>query len=260
MSSKSSFAREKHWLLREKYAGKEDQRYFDDVKRLSSGEPLDYVIGYSHFLRCKIDLSFRPFIPRPETEWWVENEIRKLKSKSKKNFEILDAFAGSGCIGIAILKHAPNATVHFIEKNPDFIKQIKKNIALNKISKKRYKIFHRDLKKDNLPIKKYDHIFSNPPYIPFSKKTGVASSVLRFEPKDALFAADNGLFYIKRLVDDARMRLSPGWTLVFEFDSRTKKELENILKKKKKNGLISSFSFSKDQYNRWRTAEISYTI
>ena len=118
---KSSKLKDIDVLIREKYNNslkkKKDYSSFKkDVLRLKSGEPLEYVMGFSYFLGCRIDLSLKPLIPRQETEFWVEKAIKRIKTR-KKSLICLDIFAGSGCIGIALLKHIKASRVDFSENS-----------------------------------------------------------------------------------------------------------------------------------------------
>lgn len=199
------------------------------------------------FGHCDIDLSLRPFIPRPETEYWVHEAIKTL---ARKKLKILDAFAGSGCVGIALLKNLPNAHVDFLEKDPKLKKQIRLNLQKNSIKKSRAKIIVGNL--DALPRKKYSYIFANPPYINLKKKYTVQKSVLNYEPHDALFAKDRGLYYIKRLIKLAPKVLVPEGKMFIEFGAGQKHALEKFVKKRE-----ARWKFSKDQYSRWRVLQIS---
>jgi len=268
--------REKKWLLVEKYGvknerdlvGEKSEAFFADLKRLKNGEPLAFVIGFVDFLTCKIDLKYKPLIPRPETEYWVnifiKNNLKNRKNKNGKvqpcsdknannNYEnkiqILDLFSGSGCIGISILKKCQNCQVDFGEKNPKFIKQIKKNLKLN-LTKNRascYKIFKTDIFSGVPKNKKYDFILTNPPYIPKNKKNTVQTSVLNYEDYSSLFADDNGLFFVKKIIKNGFNFLKPNGKIYIEFDHRQKKKIEEHLKKNK-----IKFNFQKDQYKKYR--------
>ncbi|HBA52799.1 TPA: hypothetical protein DCY68_03330, partial [Candidatus Azambacteria bacterium] len=217
-----------------------------DIQRLQKGEPVAYVIGFVDFLGCKIDLSFRPLIPRPETEFWTEKAIEDIEKSGRKKVRCLDIFAGSGCIGVAVLKHAPVAVVDFAEKEKKFLEQIKLNARLNNLSPKRRKFIQSDIFSNISGI--YDYIFANPPYVAKRKNAVVQKSVLEWEPAGAIFGGRNGLFYINKFLKQARGHLKPEGKIYMEFDSRQKNEIAGILKRLG----YGNVNFYKDQYGRWR--------
>ncbi|MFH1565936.1 MAG: peptide chain release factor N(5)-glutamine methyltransferase [bacterium] len=241
------------WLLSEKYNNKLTSKAWEDIHTLKKGEPIDYLIGYKDFLSCRIDLSKKPLIPRPETEYWVNEILEKFVSKkfvskqTPKNPRFLDIFSGSGCIGIAILKHLAGATVVFSDSEDNCIKQIKINCKLNKINIKRYKVLKSDVF-DNFPKKeKFDCIFANPPYIP-THSTNIQDSVLLNEPAASLFGGNDGLKYIHKFLKCAKNYLSKNGKIFMEFDHPQKNKVEELLKKYGYTG----YTFKKDQFNRWR--------
>ncbi|MFH2109465.1 MAG: methyltransferase, partial [Patescibacteria group bacterium] len=140
--------KEIRWLLKEKYHWTEVEillnkrlmspKEIRDLKRLEQGEPVAYVIGKTEFLGCTIDLSLKPLIPRPETEYWV-NQVMKGKNRvlpesgSTRMVKALDLCCGSGCIGIALLKHLSNISVDFVDIDDNALKQTEINLKLNLI-------------------------------------------------------------------------------------------------------------------------------
>lgn len=240
------------WLLRDKYYGEKTDAFNADVKRIEKGEPIDYVIGFSRFLGCDIDLSSRPFIPRPETEFWTEKAIEEMKLK--ESVRCLDLCAGSGCIGVAVLKNIPIAHVDFAEINENFCKQIELNCRKNYIEKNRFQIFHSNLFESfgAAQDKQYDFILSNPPYVATNLPDRVEQSVKNFEPAGALWSGSDGLEDIKRLLADAHAHLTESGVLYIEFDSLQKNAIEEIMKTLPYRG----HEFFKDQFDRWRYVRI----
>ena len=244
-----SFSKEIRWLLEEKYQGKKTPAFLRDLKRLKKGEHIDYLIEWKSFLNCKIDLRYRPLIPRVETEYWAEEAILKIKNK-KARINCLDIFAGSGCIGIAFLKHIAGARVDFAEKEKKFCKQIVFNAKLNKVGRSRYRVIQSDVFSK---VKgKYDYIFANPPYLAESRRQKVQKSVLAQEPHGALFGGKDGLKYIRLFLSQTKEFLTKNGVIYLEFDSFQKREIEKLFKKLN----YSTWQFHKDQYGKWRYAVI----
>ncbi len=245
--------REINWLLEEKYQGHLTKKAQKDIAKLKKGFPLDYLIGQREFLGAVIDLHNHPLIPRTETEFWTEKLIQKLKKHPHKKMSALDIFAGSGCIGIALLKNIPWVKVDFAEQNKKFIQQIETSLRLNHIPKQRYNLILSNVfQKIN---HQYDLIIANPPYLSHKRKNLIQKEVLKFEPSSALFAKENGFFFIQQFIQQVKNYLYDQGVFYMEFDSCQKKAIEQLLKK---SGL-NNYHFQKDQYRRWRWVEVIYS-
>lgn len=204
---------EKDWLLEEKYHGKECPEFFTDIKRLKKDEPIAYIIGNIPFINSEIYLDSHPLIPRTETEFWVEKIIKKINTTQP--IKILDLCAGSGCIGIALLKNISSCIVDFAEIETKHHLTIQKNITINKIKEERTFITGGNLFEN---IKnKYDYIFTNPPYINKSLER-TDKNVDTHEPHIALYAEDNGLKIIKKIIKKALVYLTETGVMYIEHE------------------------------------------
>lgn len=231
------------FLLRDKYKGNWQKEFLVDAERIKEGEPVDFVIGWMPFLNCVIDLRYRPLIPRPETEYWTELAIKEIGNR--KDVKVLDIFSGSGAIGIAVLKNCKNARVDFGEYEPDLVKQITFNIKLNKLEKRKSKVFKSDVFKN---IKgKYNFILANPPYIPLARKKKVHPSAVKYEKPSSLWGGKDGLYFIKKFLAEAKEHLLPNGQIWMEYDAPEKSKIEKICKAE---GYVALMR--KDHYGRYR--------
>lgn len=235
--------REVEWLLREKYKGKETPEFKVDIRRLEAGEHIAYVIGFVEFLGAKIDLSLRPMIPRPETEYWVEKAIAELKGKSEE-LRVMDTFAGSGCVGISVLRHVPEANVEFLERDKKLLSQIKNNLEINRIHPKRAKIYHSDV--FSAASGSYDAILANPPYVHEEGLTAEAKRELSVEPRKALYAKDWGFFYVQKVLEESPKLLQEGGVLYCEVGEEQEKRVFQF------KSLYREFEIRHDQYSKPR--------
>ena len=223
---------EEQWLLAEKYRGEPSEAFFADCKRLALGEPLGYLIGHVPFLDCKIWLDSRPLIPRPETEYWVEEAIAEIKTvtPSSESPRVLDLCAGSGCIGMAVAADIPDARVDFSEIDAAHLPTIEKNIEENNIAPERVRIKHTNLFEAFDGV--YDFILSNPPYIDMDLER-TDTNVLEHEPYIALSGGLAGLEVIQKIIEEAPKHLERHGQLWIEHEPEQSVAIRNLAREHK---------------------------
>ena len=209
------FDRQVEKLLKEKYSGVESEGFYADSVRIRTGEPYEYVLGYTDFLDARIDLSDRPMIPRLETAFWVNRAIEELRQKTGP-LRLADTFSGAGNVGVALLKHLPNAMVDFSEFDENLKPQIEKNILINELDLSRA---HVVMDSDVRGLTgTYDAILAVPPYVPYEALPDLDPEMIDYEPHLAFFAHDNGHEFHKILIEKAWDMLNEGGTLYMEAD------------------------------------------
>ncbi len=257
MLKPNTYKQEIYWLLKEKYGYTGSQLYDqeidinpqiqDDINRIQTGEPLAYVIGFTTFITCQIDLSLRPLIPRPETEFWVKRVINQYMDLSIP-INVLDMCCGSGCIGLSILKHIPLSNVDFVDIDDRALSQTKINLEKNNIDHNRYSLIRSNLF-TRLATKRYHLILVNPPYLPTNSQT----FELSFEPPSALYSGTDGLGIIKKIIREFSHHLYPAGQLFLEFDSPQKTAIEEFCSK---NRTQAEFYF--DQFGQLRYLRLTH--
>ena len=178
-------------------------KYHFALKRLLSGEPLQYVLGYAWFLDLKLLVDNRVLIPRPETEELVRLVV---SHNTLVNPRILDVGTGSGCIALALKKLIPGAHVTAVDVSDDALSVAKKNAAMHSIDVEFASVDILSSK----PEGRFDIIVSNPPYIPQQEQTTMNARVIEHEPHLALFTSDDdALIFYRRLMELSAECLTP---------------------------------------------------
>lgn len=215
----------KQKILDEKYHGVESDDYRADCARLDAHEPWEYILGYADFLGCHIDLSYTPMIPRDETAFWVEKVIVEWKDKGP--LTALDLYAGSGNIGIALLKHLPESHVTLNELDANLVPQMAKSIEMNGIDAARATLVAGDsLEKIEST---FDVICANPPYVD-PRREGEMDPEMRYEPHIAFFGdSPDGFGHHRELIREGKKYLTDRGVLYGEFDMTQAEEIKKLL-------------------------------
>ncbi len=198
------------------------------VKRLEQGEPIQYVLGWTWFAGLKFNVRSGVLIPRPETEWLVDNVCAHPAPSNNRPLRILDIGTGSGCIALSIKQRLPEAYVEAWDISTEALsiaadnarslsldivlrQQDALNITPNVLS---------TAPNDNSAVPDspfWDVIVSNPPYICERERTDMARNVLEHEPSTALFVPDTDpLLFYRAITRYAIGSLNDGGRLLFE--------------------------------------------
>lgn len=179
------------------------------ISNRQAGQPVAYIMGVKEFWGMEFKVNESVLIPRPDTETLIE-VVNNLYNSDQK-FRFLDLGTGSGCIGITIAKIFPNCAGVLVDKSVDALNIAQEN-ALNIGVQDQLKFVESDWF-DSLEDQKFDLIVSNPPYID-PDWPDVES--IKYEPKTALFAEENGLESYKNIAVEVRNYIASNGKIVLE--------------------------------------------
>ncbi len=196
-----------------------EELYSEFLKRRLAGEPLAYIVGEKEFWSRSFKVGKGCLIPRPETELVVEEALRLLSDHLSTRPRILDLGTGSGCIGITLALELVQADkeiepiVVASDISWEALAYARKNILLHKADRWVTPLlcdWMECFRKDSFEL-----IVSNPPYIGDHEREFLQKE-LSFEPEEALFSGDEGLFHVKKLLEEAHSLMVKGGALVVE--------------------------------------------
>jgi release factor glutamine methyltransferase len=196
-----------------------DPRYWDDVARRVSREPLQHITGRAFFRYLELEVGPGVFVPRPETEVMTGWAIDALGEMDVAEPVVADLGTGSGAIALAIAQEVPGTQVHAVEADPLARQWAERNIARCAAAAPHTAgrvTLHGDDFATALPDLSgaVDLVISNPPYIPVG--AGVPPEVGEYDPATALWGGEDGLDAIRVVESVARRLLRPGGLVAVE--------------------------------------------
>ena len=173
----------------------EEKTFLDLLQKRKKRYPIAYITKSKEFYGFEFYVDERVLIPRPETEFVVE-ETLKIANKIKAK-KIVDVGTGSGCISISLSKLL-NINIFASDISNDALK-------VAKINARKHGANVEFIVADGIDWigKKVDIIVSNPPYVSEEEYKNLSDDV-KFEPKNALTAKNNGLAFIQYLLKKAK--------------------------------------------------------
>ena len=199
-----------------------EEQFFDLLDRRLNFEPLQYLTGVAGFRYLNIEVGPGVLVPRPESELLVEAVLQHIENLPAP-VSVIDLGAGSGALSLAIATEAPTTRVIAVEKSPEALVWLKKNVS---VIAENVRVVEGDVA-DVLPGIKCDVVIANPPYVPDAQP--LPRDVAAFEPHVALFGGPTGMEIPKIFIAAASRLLKSGGVLVIEHTEEQGPAIADVL-------------------------------
>ena len=208
--------------LSEQISKEIEDKYFSLIeKHIKEDVPLSHLVGFEYFYDRKYKVTKDVLSPRMETEELIYKVIEYVKASNKNKFKILDLCTGSGIIAITLKKELEQVSVDVIASDisEEAIEVAKENAQSHDAT---IKFIKSDI--FNNIDDKFDIIVSNPPYIDRKDEVTMLDNVLKYDPHLALFAEEEGLYFYRKIIEQAKDYLKENGVMFFEigYDQKDK--------------------------------------
>lgn len=186
-------------------------KFEDAIRRRSTREPFQYIIGKQEFYGLDFLVDSGVLIPRPETEILVEAAVDVLANCVDPRF--CEIGVGSGCVSVSLLVNVPKAEAVASDVSTAALAFARKNAEMHGVSG-RLELVESDL--FEFIRGRFDLLVSNPPYVPAEDIEALQPEVRDFEPHLALSGGRGGLDIITRIANESPQYLKPRGRLMME--------------------------------------------
>lgn len=233
--------------MSEQMSKENEEKYFSLIeKHIKEDVPLSHLVGFEYFYDRKFKVTKDVLSPRMETEELIYKVIEYVKANNKNNLKILDLCTGSGIIAITLKKELDQISIDVVASDisEEAIEVAKENAQYHDTD---VRFIQSDI--FNNIDDKFDIIVSNPPYIDRKDEVTMKENVLNYDPHLALFAEEEGMYFYRKIIEQAKDYLKENGVMFFEIGYDQK---DKIIKLSKKNGYLAQVY--KDINNRDRMA------
>jgi len=204
--------------LSEKLPKRKIKKILTILKNKKNGIPLPYLLKKAYFLDLELHIEKGVFIPRAETELLI-SFLETHYDKEKIRY-IIDIGTGTGNLAISLAQLFKNAEIIATDISKKALRVAKKNIQKYSLEN-RIKLYYADLfyfPNHKEYFHKFDLIVSNPPYISKKDYEKLPKAVKNYEDKRALYGGEDGLWVIKRILQEGKKFLSEKGIIFLEID------------------------------------------
>lgn len=182
-------------------------------RRSKDRVPAAYITNEAWLGAYRFYVDERVIVPRSFIAELIPQHFSPWIQDPEALVNALDLCTGSGCLPILLADAFPNAQIDAIDISADALAVARKNVDEYQLQE-RINLVESDLY-TQLPLRKYDLIISNPPYVNSGSMSKLPQEYLR-EPQLALAGGEDGMDLVRKIVAGAAERLTPEGVLVVE--------------------------------------------
>jgi release factor glutamine methyltransferase len=179
--------------------------------RRVEGVPVQHLVGEWDFFGRPFFVDSRALVPRTETELLAEIALEEAPAARR----VLDLGTGSGVLAVTWLLERQASRAVAVDVSIEALELARANARRHGVQD-RVELVNGDWTSAFSTDATFDVAVSNPPYLRISEAAGLPRTVLDHDPARALFAGDDGLDDVRRLLDGVPRHLNPGAPFAFE--------------------------------------------
>lgn len=189
-----------------------EEKYLNWIRQRAEHIPLQQLTGEQDFMGLTFSVNEHVLIPRQDTEILVEEVLKELHD----GMRVLDMCTGSGCILLSLLYYSNDCEGLGVDLSAEALEVAGRNV-LKVLTPE--KAEHAHFLQSDLFEKvegKFEIIVSNPPYIASAEVEKLMPEVRDHEPRMALDGTEDGLYFYRRIIEEAGKHLVSSGMLFFE--------------------------------------------